>query len=463
MAGILAGLALLTVGPAVAGAHEVTGSRFDAPLPLSVLYLGAGGAVAATALVRAVRDRPTVSTEPVRIATIDDRTIRRLRAATAVAFFLAVGAALVVGVLGRQAPAENVATVFTWPVWVHGVALVAILIGSPWRTISPWRTVYRGLCHLEGGRVAVLDRYPAWLGSWPAVAGFVLLVGIVEPLTVIPRSPAATSAVVAVYALVMLAGAVLVGPTWFARADPLGVLYRLFGRVACVTTDRTTDGTEIAVCPPWQGCVSPVSDPALVAFVVAAVYTVSFDVLTSTAPYRTILVAVSRALATGPWTPILLYGFGLGGFLLTFLVTILIGQRLAAPAVDRGSSTGFGQLARAFAPTVLPIAAAYEVAHTYPYVIRSTARLLELVVGSVGVDVGPLDPFGWLPLPLFWGSQVALIVVGHVVAVVAAHRVAVDRYPTDSAARRGHLPLVVLMIGYTVLSLWLISRPVVTG
>jgi hypothetical protein len=115
----------------------------------------------------------------------------------------------------------------------------------------------------------------------------------------------------------------------------------------------------------------------------------------------------------------------------------------------------------ALAPTVLPIAAAYDVAHNYPYVVRSTGRLVELSAGSVGINIGSLNPLGWLTLPAFWASQVGLIVVGHVIAVVAAHTVAVDRYASVHAARSAHLPLVVLMIGYTVLSLWIISQPVV--
>lgn len=81
------------------------------------------------------------------------------------------------------------------------------------------------------------------------------------------------------------------------------------------------------------------------------------------------------------------------------------------------------------------------------------------------MSVSPADPIAvldWLSLPAFWGSQVLLVVVGHIVAVVAAHAVAVERSPTLAAARRTHLPLVVLMVGYTVLSLWIISRPVVS-
>ncbi|WP_162471351.1 hypothetical protein [Halococcus thailandensis] len=45
---------------------------------------------------------------------------------------------------------------------------------------------------------------------------------------------------------------------------------------------------------------------------------------------------------------------------------------------------------------------------------------------------------------------------------MAAHAVSVGRYETLSRARRAHLPLVALMVGYTVLSLWIISRPVVS-
>jgi hypothetical protein len=77
--------------------------------------------------------------------------------------------------------------------------------------------------------------------------------------------------------------------------------------------------------------------------------------------------------------------------------------------------------------------------------------------------LGQIELLGWLSLPVFWASQVGLIVVGHVAAVIAAHHVAIDRYGSLSAARRAHLPLVVVMVGYTVLSLWIVSQPVIAG
>lgn len=456
----------------VASAHDVTGSRFDAPLPLSLLFAGAGVTVALTALWLAVADRspPGAPRSARPVATIDARTARAGRALAAGLFGVGVLAAILAGVLGRQVAAENVATVFTWPVWFRGLALVAVVVGSPWPVVSPWRLLYRGLCRVEGEEIALVA-YPKRLGAWPALAGFLLVIGVIENLTVIPRSPRLTAVVIAAYGLVMVGGAILFGPTWFDRADPLGVLYRLFGRVAPVEATRTGAGAvRVAVRPPWRGCRQPVAGPAEVAVVVAAVYTVSFDGVSDTERYQTVLFGVREAVGTGPATSVPLYLVGLAGFLATFVATVKLGDRLGSGngrprevAADGGAGRDTPGAALAFAPTVLPIAAAYDVAHNYPYVLRSLGRLVELTLAGTGVaaPVGSLDPLGWLSLPAFWGSQVLLVVVGHVVAVVAAHRVARSRYPSTSAARRGHFPLVVVMIGYTVLSLWIVSQPVV--
>jgi hypothetical protein len=454
--GVVSTLTLATV-PGVARAHQVAGSRFDAPLPLPLLFVGAGATVALTAGWLAVTERSPAPDDDRHLWMIPGPVARPVRGVAAAVFLFGVLAALGLGVVGRQVAAENFATVFTWAVWFRGVALIALLVGSPWPTLSPWRTVYRGLVRLEGDRVAVLGAYPDRLGSWPAVVGFVLLLGVVETLTVVPRSPRLTTVLVAAYALLMVAGATLYGPEWLRRADPLAVFYRLFGRVAPIVASRTDDGGwRLAVRSPWRGALAPVGNRALVVFVVATVYTVSFDGFTNTRPFQTLLFGVRRGLGTGALTSVLLYGFGLVGFVAAFVGCCRLAERLGAP--ERPDPWA---AVRGFAPTVLPIAAAYEVAHNYPYVLGQLGRLVSVAAAPQGVGIEPVDPLAGLPLPAFWGSQVVLIVGGHVVAVVAAHYVAVKRYDTVADARRAHLPLVALMIGYTVLSLWIVSRPVV--
>lgn len=434
---------LLFVGRA--SAHRVGGTRFDAPLPLPLLLAGAGLTVALTAVLLGAVE--TVPTRRRTLSTVSPARARTVRRVASVGFLAAVAVALATGALGRQAQFENLATVFVWPVWLKGVGLIAIAAGTPWPTISPWRTVYRGLSKLEGEAIR-LRRYPPWLGSWPALAGVLALVGVVENLTVLPGSPAGTAAVVAAYGLFAVGGSVVFGEQWFARADPLEVLYRLFGRVAPLRFERTADaGYEIAVRTSWTGTSRPVSDGALAAVVVAAVYTVSFDGFAATPEFQTVLFAAREVTGLGPTASLLLYGVGFAGFLLAF----------RAVASLTGLLAGIDEPVLAVAPTIVPIAAAYEVAHNYAYVLTSVGRLPSLV-GAASVD-----PLGWLSLPAFWGSQVVLVVAGHVVAVVAAHRVVTNATDGRRRALVAHAPLVVLMVGYTVLSLWIVSRPVVAG
>jgi len=429
---------VLSLAVGRASAHPVGVSRFDAPLPLWVVLAGAGATVALTAVALAVVGEPTRRSST--LATIPTRVLDRAGRVASLLFLLVVGAAVADGLLGPQTPLSNLATLFVWSLWLKGIGLVAILAGSPWRALSPWRTLYRGLCRLEGEPIGRWS-YPSALGSWPALVGVVVLVGVVDNLTVLPRSPAGTARVVGAYGAVMLAGALAFGGQWLDRADPLAVLYRLLGRVAPLALERDGERTRLLARPPWRESARPVADTAAAAVVVAAVYTVSFDGFAVTGTYQSVLAAVREATGVGPTVSVAVYLAGLALFLVTFW---LVAHFVRVAGVERPVVS--------VAPTVVPIAAAYELAHNYPYVLASAGRL------PATVGLAAVEPLAWLSVPAFWASQVLLIVGGHLVGVVAAHRV-VSR--AERSTLRAHAPLVVLMVGYTVLSLWIVSRPVV--
>jgi hypothetical protein len=56
---------------------------------------------------------------------------------------------------------------------------------------------------------------------------------------------------------------------------------------------------------------------------------------------------------------------------------------------------------------------------------------------------------------------VALIVIGHVLAVIVAHVEATRRFASHRAALLSQLPMLVLMVAYTSLSLWIMAQPIV--
>ena len=55
----------------------------------------------------------------------------------------------------------------------------------------------------------------------------------------------------------------------------------------------------------------------------------------------------------------------------------------------------------------------------------------------------------------------ALIILGHVLAVYLAHRVAIRTFASRDIALRSQYPMLTLMVVYTVISLWIIAQPIV--
>lgn len=455
----------LLAASGVAAAHPGLGSKFDAPLPLPLLFGGAALTVAATAGYLAAADREV---------SVDDRSLARigpgfadlLRTFGRVGFLLLFAVVLLDGAFGRQAQLENLATVLVWPLWLKGVAVLSVLAGSPWRVLSPWRSLYRGLCRLEGRTIA-LRAYS--LGSWPALCG-VLILGFVENLTVVPREPLPTTALLAGYTLLMLLGGVAFGPAWFDRADVLSVLYRLLGRVRVLDVRRSSmGGYDLRLRPPWRGALDPVPVPE-VGVVVAAVFTVSFDGFRETPEFGTVIAVTRGAVGPGLAAALPVYVAGL----VLFFAAFAVAAWATAGLLDRSPR----ETARRLAPTVLPIAAAYELAHNVDYLLLNAGRAVELLAARAGVQIA-LDPAAWLSLPAYWGLQVTLVVLGHVIAVVAVHAVLARYSEADCAGRAArdgtgavgrttdgsvgwaHLPLTVLMVAYTLVSLWTVSRPVV--
>jgi len=112
--------------------------------------------------------------------------------------------------------------------------------------------------------------------------------------------------------------------------------------------------------------------------------------------------------------------------------------------------------AAAHAATLMPIAAGYLVAHYLTLVVQAAIWLPSLLTDPL-MSLAP--DIGWIPIGFVWYLSVAAIVVGHVAGVVLAHRLALRLAPRHAV--RAGLPMVLLMIGYTILSLWIIAQPIV--
>jgi hypothetical protein len=118
-------------------------------------------------------------------------------------------------------------------------------------------------------------------------------------------------------------------------------------------------------------------------------------------------------------------------------------------------------LAGRFAPSLVPIAAGYLVAHYWSlWVYEGQNALIRLSdplgTGADLLGTGHLTPNAALIQPTLVATiQVVAIVTGHVLGVVLAHERAVTLFDRRVAVL-GQLPLLVLMVGYTCGGLYLL-------
>ena len=128
------------------------------------------------------------------------------------------------------------------------------------------------------------------------------------------------------------------------------------------------------------------------------------------------------------------------------VVLAFVAAFLLVMAIVGRSEGGFQLTARRYAPTLVPIAAAYFVAHYFAYLLIAGKATLAVLVDPLGRSWNPWGlgeyplTYGWIAGAGVWWAQIALIVVGHVAAILAAHHIAVQSRPTARGALLGQSP-----------------------
>jgi hypothetical protein len=117
--------------------------------------------------------------------------------------------------------------------------------------------------------------------------------------------------------------------------------------------------------------------------------------------------------------------------------------------------------------SLVPIAIAYHLAHYLTYLLIQGQLVIRLASDPFGFGWNLFGTARYRPdigivgARFAWYTAVGAIVPGHILAVYVAHVVALREYATRRAALRSQLPMLVLMVGYTRVSLWIIAQPIV--
>ena len=465
-------LAAATVLPLSLWAHGFD-ERHELPLPLTHFMLGAALAVALSFLVAtmAARRAPDYPADGRAAGSKSIRLPVPLRAGLRLAALLLFLVTVLAAFAGTADPMMNLAPTLVWIVWWVGLSLFVACVGNIWPLLDPWATLFDSAAVAARRlglrpRLSVPWRWPAALGVWPAVA---LLLAwswleVVYPLAAVPVRIG--------YAAVAWTGVTLLGMVCFGReswqrhGDVFAIYFAMLGRMAAFGLQADARSVSFrspgtALIAPQDACVLPAGG---VAFVMAMLSTVLFDGLHASQAwlwFESLPPRLGAGLQVGG------YGAATAGLLLVwlaFLAAYGLASWMSAAAVGGVSAAA---VARSFAPTLVPIAVGYNVAHNFSSLVEQGQNMLSLVS----------DPFGWrwdlfgtaqlhtrsgiVDARMTWYLAIGMIVLGHCIGVWLAHRVALRDHPGPARAVRAALPLVLLMLAYTAVSLFVIAEPMV--
>ena len=332
--------------------------------------------------------------------------------------------------LGPDDPDRNPAPGAVYVLLWVGLVPASLLLGPVWRPVNPLRTVHLLVCRALGRDPAAGRPLPAGLGLWPAAAGLLAFTWL-ELVAPDPASADALLVFLGGYAGVHLAGAARYGAGWFDRGDAFEVHSGLLARLSPL--GRRPADRRLVFRSPFNGLDATPQAPGLVATVCVMLGSTAYDGF-SDAPSWITTVQTSSLGRTTTAT--------LG--LLGAVVLVAALYALCAGAVRLIS----GQLPHpltAFAHSLVPIALGYLIAHYFTLFVTEGPRTVMVALGTdnPAPPDPPLGPGGVATL------QVAAIVIGHVLGVIAAHDRSVRLFPSGRAVA-GQLPLLVLMITYTI-------------
>ncbi len=442
--GFAAGLAALIaiIGPATVAAHTLN-ATYESRLPLAVYLVGAALTVAlsfAFVIVRDVRAAPPVMDGP---GVLPPALIRRGLQIIGLVGWLWIVAQ---GIAGNESDGA-VATLFLWVYGWVGLAIICAAVGPAWQFLDPFSTLHdlaaailRGL-RIQGWAPAA---YPARLGRWPAVIGFAFFVWLE---LVIQAGPSTLFIVLVGYtALTLVMMAQFGRDEWRSQGETFTVWFRLLGRLA--HWRLVDEEGRVQTRTFGSGLLEPGWTAADVTLVALGVSSIIFDGLSQTQAFFDLFGAPGI-----PGRTVLLFAF-LG---IVVLLAFLVSRTVGLGAIGAG---------------LLPIALGYLVAHYLTYLLIDGQRIMIAISdpfqrGWNLFDTAFFTPSGaWLPPGLVWTIQLAAVVGGHMLGAWGGHVVAVQDAPPDlttQALRRRQIPLAVVMVSLTTLTLWSLGQAIVVS
>lgn len=382
-----------------------------------------------------------------------------LNTLTSLASLAVLSILVLAGLFGPADPISNPLPGSIWSLWWFGFTLICLVFGNLWPLFNSWT----GLVRLIGPS-RPLFHYPAWLGRWPAIVFFFFFAWF-ELVYPAPDDPPRLAMAVTAYFAANLLGLYLFGGEWMRKAEAFSIFFRMVGGLSPFQWSKRDGVLSLRAGLPGHGLLRTASaDTGRTAFVLLALAAVSFDGLSQTF-FWVDRLGLNPLDFPGRSAVVLANTLG--------LVLMPLSLALAyAIALQAGSLAARTRHAPDLVMAIVPIALAYHFAHylpDFPVEAMKAAKALSDPFGT-GLDIlgtADLNPPASIMMDhrtatFIYRLQAAIIVAGHIMALTAAHLLALQSGASVRSTVLSQAPLNALMVLYTMFGLWLLSTPVIS-
>jgi len=462
----------------IAAAHILLhgfGQRFDLPISLALYLYAAGGVVFLSFILVVLFAGDRVGEQatayprravPWLLPIARSPWPRRIGGSIGILALLIV---VISGFFGSTTafynPAEYVVWIFFWAVTV----ILSGLVGNLWYLLNPWTAIFDAVTRVI---VVTPRRKLRDVGLWPAAVAYFVF-ACLELTSGMASRPTIVALAAIAYTVITLAGMFFFGrDEWLEHCEAFTVLFSIVGRFGPIEGERDQSGKFRAVyVRPWGvGLLEPIGTGwDRVLFVILMLSTLAFDGISATPTWQDFTATLAPIWAPlGPFGLFFIRTTGLVlltvAFLLIFMAVMEAVIYFGRRKVDAKTTISL------FALTLVPIALVYNAAHNYSYVVVQSQFIVPLLNDPLqkGWHLWPAvasfkPSFALAQAATVWYAQIVLIVLGHIVAVFLSHLRAGERFRTAQRALLSQYPMLLLMVMYTMTSLWILAQPITKG
>ncbi len=451
--------------PLGASAHAF-GQSFTLPLPVWLYLYGAGAAVVVSFLVIALfssRKEHSLAYKEYDLSRTGINFFLRNRALLHGIKFLSLFVFVVTllsAIEGNTSPTDNFASIFIWIVFYLGFTYLSALLGNFWPVVNP----YKILTSFWNYKPAIT--YPSWLGFFPALLFYYMFVWGELLSGGAWANPHNLFLIIVSYCALTFIGIVFVGrEAWFQYADFFSVFFKLLSKISPLEYHEG----KVLLRAPFIGLVRGEAEHfSLVIFILFMLASTAFDGFRETTTWGSfykLYVAHGASLGESGWVLASSFALACAPFIFLFFYW----SAIVLMKVLLGSRESVQLLMRRFAFSLIPIALAYNIAHYYTLLLVEGQQIIALASDpfekgwNIFHTANFVPNIGIVGATFVWNSQVAVILLGHIASVYLAHRIALHEFPSRKQAIISQVPMLFLMVLYTVFGLWILSQPMSVG